>query len=158
MSGFFDYISLPKFAEYAHTRIEDFMVFSLILVLKFSEVVGRGNYKYYNFNLGGIYDKTGCIDHRFPELDRVKGISFSEKRGDFLVRTFGDEPFYIFNINPLLTDLPKDKFYYTFKTSRVEQADIPVVEQNILKRSRIVDQGNITVDETFKFSLSKKTN
>lgn len=156
MSGFFNYISLSKFAEYAKTCVEDFMVSSLILALKFSEVIDRGNYKYYNFNLGGIYNKTGCIDHCFPDLARVKGINFSEKRGDFLVRTFGDEPFYIFQINPLATDLSKDKFYYTFKTSKVAQMDIPVVEQNILKRSTIVDQGSITVDETFEFSLSKK--
>lgn len=154
--SFFNFISLATFIEYAKTRIDNFMVSNLILALKFSKIVDRGNYKYYNFYLGGIYDKTGCIDNRFPDLARVKGISFSEKRGEFLLRTFDDNPFYIFQVRPLSTDLSMDNFYYTFKTSRVAEMDIPVVEQNILERSTFAEQGSIMVDDAFEFSLSKK--
>lgn len=154
-ASFFNFISLATFTEYAKTRIDDFMVSNLILALKFSDVVDRGDYKYYNFHLGGIYDKTGCIDYRFPDLARVKGISFSEKRGEFLLRTFNDSPFYIFQIRPLSTGLSMDNFYYTFKTSRVGEMDIPVVERNIEGRLALVAQGSIAVDDSFKFSLSK---
>ena len=154
-ASFFNFISLATFTEYAKTRIDDFMVSNLILALKFSDVVDRGDYKYYNFHLGGIYDKTGCIDYRFPDLARVKGISFSEKRGEFLIKMFEDRPFFAFGIKPLMMDLSKDNFYYTFNTAKVAEQDFSIVEQNILERSSFVEQGAIAFDGTFEFSLSK---
>lgn len=154
--GLFNFISLSMFVKYAESRIEQYLIPNLILVLKFSNVVENSNYKYYNFLLGGIYDRTGRIDNRFPDLARVKGISFSEKRGEFLLRTFENNPFYIFQVRPLAMDLTKDNFYYTFKTSRVAEQDFPTVEQNIQERSTFAEQGSIIVDETFEFSLSKK--
>ena len=153
--SFFNFISLATFVEYAKTRIQDYMFSNLTLVLKFSKVIDRGDYKYYNFYLGGIYYKAGRIDYQFPDLSRVKGISFSEKRGEFLLKTFEDKPFYIFEIKPLSIDLSMDNFYYAFKASRVTEVDYPTVEQNIQERLALVEQGSITVDDSFKFSLSK---
>ena len=154
-SSFFNFISLATFIEYAESKLGQSVTSRLVLVLKFSKIIDNGAYKYYNFLLGGIYDGSGRIDWYFPDLARVKGINFSEKRGEFLLRTFENNPFYIFKIKPLATDASMENFYYAFKTSRVAEADLPAVEQNITERATLAEQGSITVDETFKFSLSK---
>ena len=154
--NFFNFISLSTFVEYVKTRLGDQFVSNLVLVLKFSNIVENSSYRYYNFLLGGIYDKKrGCIVNNLPDLARVKGINFSEKRGEFLMRTFEDRPFFAFEIRPLMIDLTKDNFYYTFKTARVAEQDFSVVEQNILERATFADQGGIAFDDTFEFSLSK---
>lgn len=156
MPSFFNFISLSTFIEYAEIACGQSITPGLVLALRYSDTVERSNYRYYNFFLGGIYDKSGRIDNRFPDLARVKGISFSEKRGEFLLRTFEDKPFYIFQIRPLSTGLSMNNFYYTFKTSRVAEGDYSTVEQNIQERLTLVEQGSIALDNAFEFSLSKK--
>lgn len=154
--NFFNFISLSTFVEYVKTRMGDMFVPNLVLVLKFSNIVENSSYRYYNFLLGGVYDrKRGCLINNLPDLARVKGINFSEKRGEFLIKTFEDRPFFVFGIRPLMMDLSKDNFYYTFNTAKVADQDFSIVEQNILERATFVDQGGIAFDDTFEFSLTK---
>lgn len=155
MPSFFNFISLATFIEYVETKLGQSITSNLVLVLKFSNVVDRGAYKYYNFLLGGIFGKTQRLDCHLPDLVHVRGISFSEKRGEFLLRTFENNPFYIFGIRPVAVDSSMENFYYAFRTSRAAEADLPTIEQNIAERATLAEQGSITVDDSFKFSLSK---
>lgn len=149
----FGYVSFNKLFPYIEERETPDASNNVLLVLRFNSIKKVSDYNYYNFDLLGIYSRvSNCsINSHFRELANLKGVSFTENRGQYLRDAFRDKPFFVFKIYPIIHRPDSNEFYYTFNVAPVSECDIPVYESDFEKRQCFYSNSCIERDDSFMF-------
>lgn len=143
----FGFVSLNNLIKYLQTKLKEDDISRLELVLKFNDISDNGNFKNYNFKLAGFYLDGVCYNDKLNELINLKGLSFSEKRGEFLLSNFENNPFIISHFTPYILNMGTNNLYYGFKINKIDSIDFPYVDALIRDRERKAEMGGVYVDE-----------
>lgn len=144
----YGYSNLSDLIEKISVAYKSEDIYNMAVVLKFKDITNGGSYKYYNFDLVGIFDKNRCLDDFIPSATLTPGVSFSEKRGEYLRSNFKDDFFYIYNIVPVVFS-KQSNVVYNFKCSPINREDEDYLSGKLGEKYRLIRSGGLEVKQGY---------